>query len=94
MEPRENQSIAYTAMKQLHPARKSAPRHGYDFEKIGLVTGRGQGAHGISGMTKDRPEERAGIGSPCATRVPASQRNLTGLGMQRGRTRRQVGDVQ
>lgn len=26
--------------------------------------------HSVSGMTEDRPEERAGISSPCATRVP------------------------
>lgn len=62
VENRENKSIAYTAMEQLHPTRKSAPRHGYDFEKISSITGRGEEAHSTSGMTQDRPKERAGLG--------------------------------
>lgn len=102
VEHRENKSIDYTAIKQLHPVRKSALSHGYDFGKTGSVTGRGQEVHGESGMTQERPEERAGmgeragIGSPCATRVPASPGggDLTGPGKQQGRTRSQAGDVQ
>lgn len=35
VEHRGNNPIAYTAMKQLHPARMSAPRNGRGFEKIG-----------------------------------------------------------
>lgn len=33
-----------------------------DIEKIRLVTGKSQEAHGMSGMTQDRPEKRAEIG--------------------------------
>lgn len=62
VENRENKSIAYTAVEQLHPARKSAPRRGYHFERISSVTGRGQrGAQHVrddSGQTKR--EGRAG----------------------------------
>lgn len=103
VEHRENKRIAYTAMKRLHPARKSAPNCGYDFGKIGSVTGRGQDVHSESGMTRDRPEERARMGGVrrgqgSAHPVPRGflprRGDLTGPGRQRGRTRRRVGDVQ
>lgn len=75
-EHRENKSIAYMAMKQLHPVRMSAPSHGYDL-KIGSVTGRGQEVHSEPGMTGGRPEEWAGI---CATRCPALPGGSDGAG--------------